>query len=300
MEAIGDIMTSQRNHAGRNAALLQDWNRHMLKFATAIVVAVLLVFMAASGAKAEELSERFGPHDPASKVTIDHSLWNRLLDKHLHAGEDGLNRFDYSGLKKEGLADLRTYLDQLQAVKPEKLSRNEQFAFWTNLYNAKTVDVVAEHYPVESIRDIRLTSFLFPGPWKEDVVKVSGVDLSLDDIEHQIMRPIWRDPRIHYAVNCASVGCPNLLKEAYTGATVETMLDRAARGYINSPRGVRFDGKDIVASSLFDWYASDFGGSTQRILVHIRKYADPVLADRLAGATSISDYEYDWALNDKK
>ena len=114
------------------------------------------------------------------------------------------------------------------------------------------------------------------------------------------MRPIWRDPRIHYAVNCASVGCPNLLKQAYTGATLETMLNRAARGYINSPRGVRFDGKEIIVSSLFDWYAGDFGGSPRRILTHIRKYADPVLADRLAGATEFSDYEYDWALNDKK
>ncbi|MDA7949742.1 MAG: DUF547 domain-containing protein [Hyphomicrobiaceae bacterium] len=293
-------MTPQRNRAGRYAIHLQDWNRYMFRIATATAIAVFLMFVAVQNAQSEELRDRFAPHDPASKVTVDHSAWNKLLARHLHVGEDGLNRFDYAGLKKDGLADLKKYLDRLQAVKPEKLNRNEQFAFWTNLYNAKTVDVVAAHYPVKSIRDIRLTSFLFPGPWKEDVVKVSGADLSLDDIEHEIMRPIWRDPRIHYAVNCASVGCPNLLKEAYTGATLDTMLDRAARGYINSPRGVRFDGKDIVASSLFDWYASDFGGSSRRILVHIRKYAEPVLADRLAGATSISDYEYDWALNDKK
>ncbi len=293
-------MTPPRNCAGHDMDLLRSWNRHILNTLTATVIVVLSVFMLAQAAKAEELAERFAPHDPKSEVTIDHSAWNSLLEKHLHVGEDGLNRFDYAGLNKDGRADLKKYLDALQTVKPAKLNRNEQFAYWTNLYNAKTVDIVAEHYPVESIRDIRLTSFIFPGPWREEVVKVDGVELSLDDIEHRIMRPIWRDPRIHYVVNCAAVGCPNLQKTAYSSAELETMLERAAREYINSPRGVRFDGKDIIVSSLFDWYAGDYGGSTERILTHIRKYADPVLTDRLAGANSISDYEYDWALNDKK
>lgn len=260
----------------------------------------LAIVVTAHGAQAAELFERFAVHDPASKRTVDHSAWSTLLATHLYVGEDGLNRFDYAGLNKSGLSDLKSYLAHLQAVDPAKLTREEQFAFWTNLYNAKTVEIVAGRYPVTSIRDIRLTSFLVPGPWKKKVVKVKGVALSLDDIEHGILRPIWRDPRIHYAVNCASVGCPNLLKQAYSGASLEKMLDRAARGYINSSRGVRFDGNRIIASSLFDWYAGDFGGSTRRILVHIRRYADPVLADRLAGATEISGYEYDWALNDKK
>ena len=293
-------MTTPRNCAGHRMNLLQAWNRHILNTFVATMIAALSVFMLAQAAKAEELAERFAPHDPKSKVTVDHSAWSKLLKKHAHAGEDGLNRFDYAGLNKDGRGDLKKYLGQLQAVKPAKLNRDEQFAFWTNLYNAKTVDIIAEHYPVDSIRDIRLTSFIFPGPWREEVVKVDGVDLSLDDIEHRIMRPIWRDPRIHYVVNCAAVGCPNLQLEAYTSADLETMMERAAREYINSPRGVRFDGKDIIVSSLFDWYADDYGGSTSRILAHIRKYADPVLNDRLAGATSISDYEYDWALNDKK
>ena len=293
-------MTPSRNCAGHNLDHLQTWNRHILNTMVATMIAALSVLMFAQAASAEELAERFAPHDAASKVTIDHSTWNTLLSKHVHAGEDGLNRFDYAALNKDGRADLKKYLDQLQAVKPATLNRDEQFAFWTNLYNAKTVDIIAEHYPVESIRDIRLTSFILPGPWREEVVKVDGVDLSLDDIEHRIMRPIWRDPRIHYVVNCAAVGCPNLQTEAYTSADLENMMERAAREYINSPRGVRFDGKDIIVSSLFDWYADDYGGSTSRILAHIRKYADPVLNDRLAGATSISDYEYDWALNDKK
>ena len=293
-------MTVWRSSSSRQADTSGRRLGRILTDGAGILLVSLMVLLASQGARAADLHEQFAAHDPQSSIKIDNSDWNSLLDMHLHVGEDGLNRFDYAGLKKKGINKLKAYLDRLQSVDPAKLSRDEQFAFWTNLYNAKTVDVVASRNPVKSIRDIRLTSFILPGPWKEKVVTVSGVKLSLDNIEHGILRPIWRDPRIHYAVNCASVGCPNLLKRAYSGEELEEMLDQAARGYINSSRGVRFDGNNIVASSLYDWYAADFGSSTRRILVHIRKYAEPVLADRLAGASKISDYEYDWNLNDKK
>ena len=119
-----------------------------------------------------------------------------------------------------------------------QLNQSEQFAYWVNLYNAKTVDLVVAHYPVRSIRDIGISGLLATGPWGKKVVRVEGVDLSLDDVEHKILRPLWRDPRIHYAVNCASAGrCPNLARSAYTGASLEAMLKVAARDYVNSPRG---------------------------------------------------------------
>ena len=254
----------------------------------------------ATSLMAEELDKRFAAFDQKSSQKIDHSAWDRLLKAYVTADRAGLNRFDYAGLKASGLDDLRKYLGQLQSVNPAKLSRDEQFAFWTNLYNAKTMEIVADKYPVSSIRKIRLSLSLFPGPWREKVMKVMGVELSLDDIEHKILRPIWRDPRIHYAANCASVGCPNLQNQAYTGSALETMLEKAARDYINSPRGVRFDGTKVIVSSLYDWYGSDFGGSVPNILAHIRKYAGPALADRIAGVKQFSDYEYDWALNDRK
>ena len=249
---------------------------------------------------AKELHERFADYDAKSSKTVDHSAWDRLLKKYVSPGKNGLNEFDYDALKGRGLGDLKNYLNYLQSIDPAKLSRDEQFAFWTNLYNAKTVEIVTRHYPVKSIQAIRLSNFLIAGPWGKKVIKVAGASLSLDDIEHAIMRPIWRDPRIHYVVNCASVGCPNLADRAYTGSAIEEMLEQAARDYINSPRGVRFNGSQSVFSSLYDWYGSDFGGSTARILAHIRKYAGPVLAGRIAGVTQIVGYEYDWALNDKK
>jgi len=251
---------------------------------------------------AQELDQRFAAHNPNSSQRVDHSSWDRLLTTYVHSDKNGLNRVDYAGLKRDGLGDLKKYLKLLQGVDPAKLSRDEQFAFWTNLYNAKTVEIIIGHYPVNSIRDIRPTNALIPGPWREKVLKVAGASLSLDDIEHAILRPIWRDPRIHYVVNCAAVGCPNLADRAYTASALEGMLEKAAHAYINSPRGIRFNGSKAVISSLYDWYGADFGGSAPLIMAHIRKYAGPALADRIAGVPQEQevDYEYDWALNDRK
>ena len=115
-------------------------------------------------------------------------------------------------------------------------SRDEQLAYWINLYNALTVKVILDHYPVKSILDIDISPGWFSiGPWGKKLVAVEGVEISLDDIEHRILRPIWRDPRIHYALNCAAVGCPNLLREAFTGATAEVLL-AVVPGGMTSPR----------------------------------------------------------------
>jgi hypothetical protein len=240
----------------------------------------------------------------AAAESVNHSAWDRLLKTYVKQGADGLNRVDYSGFRKGGHAALKAYIVSLQSLDPNSLDRREQFAFYVNLYNAKTIDIVLDHYPVKSIKDIsvggRLLASLTGGPWKAKVVKVNGTALSLDDIEHGILRARFKDPRIHYAVNCASVGCPNLAREAYAGSTLSAQLDASARSYVNSPRGFRFDGKDLVASSIYKWFKEDFGGSDQGVLKHALKYADPDLGTRLKTARSISRFEYDWSLNDTK
>lgn len=254
----------------------------------------------ADDAAAQEVRKLFAAHTQNSTKKIDHSAWSKLLKTHVHRDKDGLNRFDYAGLRAGGLGTLKKYLNHLQKVDPAKLSRDEQFAYWVNLYNAKTVEIVADHYPVKSIRKIRLSGLLVTGPWKKKTMTVSGVPLSLDDVEHGILRPIWRDPRIHYAVNCASVGCPNLARKAYTGSALKGMLDEAAQTFINSPRGARFNGQKIVISKLYEWYGKDFGNNTPQILAHIRKYARPALADKISSLKSKPSFAYDWTLNDKK
>lgn len=250
-----------------------------------------------------DLWSRWLVHDPASTRTIDHSSWGEILQRYLENGRDGVNRVRYAALKTERRPLLQDYLSQLEAVDPDRLARAEQLAFWINLYNAQTVALVVEHFPVESIRDIAISPGLFSiGPWGRKLVTVAGEQLSLDDIEHRILRPIMRDPRIHYAVNCAAIGCPNLRPEPFNGASLETMLQAAARDYVNDPRGVallprRFGSDRLTVSRIYDWFVADFGGDEAGVLAHLRRHAENETASLLSGVERIEAYRYDWALN---
>jgi Protein of unknown function, DUF547 len=273
--------------------------RRLRRLAPILIVLFGCVPAAAFAGAAQAL---FATHAEGSVETIDHSAWDRLLKAFVKPGADGLNRVDYASLKAEGLPALRDYIGALEQADPRELDRNEQFALLANLYNAKTLEIVASRYPVKSIKDISLCGGLVAtvtgGPWKAKVVKLQGVELSLDDIEHGILRPIFKDQRVHYAVNCASVGCPNLRDEAFTGARLNQQLEQAAKDYVNSPRGVSFENGEPTVSSIYVWYVDDFGGDDQGILDHLRKHAGPDLAKRLAGVNSLGGDGYDWSLND--
>ena len=235
--------------------------------------------------------------DAASAETVDHSAWSAFLGAYVVEGEDGINRVRYGDVTVADRTALNAYIAALENIEVTALNRPEQFAYWVNLYNAATIRVVLENYPVDSIRDIKPNVLAF-GPWKMNVVEVMGRKLSLDNIAHDILRVAWDEPRVHYAVNCASVGCPNLAVTAYTGAALEDMLDAAARGYINHPRGARVTDRGLVVSSIYDWYKEDFGGSDAGVIAHLKAYADANLAADLAEMTAIADHAYDWSLND--
>ncbi len=252
----------------------------------------------ASAAPASDLWPRWTAHDPASVRTVDHAAWSGFLSRHLVAGGDGVNRLRYSAAAGDR-ATLDGYLAMLQAVPVGGLARPEQFAYWTNLYNALTVAVVLDHYPVASIRDIDISPGLFAnGPWGAEMATVDGTALTLDDIEHRILRPIWGDARVHYAVNCAAIGCPNLQRTAFTAAALERMLEAGARAYVNDPRGARVEDGRLTASSIYDWFQEDFGGTETGVIGHLRRYADAGLESDLAGIVDIDDFAYDWSLND--
>jgi hypothetical protein len=235
----------------------------------------------------------------------DHDAWDALLKNYVSESEDGVNRVAFARWKGASAdrAALDRYIRDLAAAKPSTLSRNEAFAYWANLYNAITVDVVLDAYPVTSIRDIKSKGaglFDFKaatGPWREKRVTVEGRALSLDDIEHEIMRPTFKDPRVHYAVNCASIGCPDLRREAFVGARLNDQLDAAARDYVAHPRGVRIAGDGMRLSSIYRWFASDFGSAAQ-LRAHLIRYAPGEKAAQIRAATRITGYDYDWALND--
>lgn len=244
---------------------------------------------------------RWEAHVPGSENRVDHSRWDRILEQHLQVGEDGIHRFDYAGLNRSGLQELEAYLQQLGATPVSQLDRDRQLAFWINLYNALTVYTVAQAYPVQSIRDIDISpGFLADGPWGKQLTSVEGEPLTLNDIEHRIIRPLWRDPRVHYALNCASIGCPNLQRSSFRAMDLEDMLDAAARDFVNSPRGVWWEGDELAVSSIYAWFQADFGGDDQGVLAHLSRYAEPALATRLAGVPRIDHYDYDWSLNDPR
>jgi Protein of unknown function, DUF547 len=231
----------------------------------------------------------------------DHAPWGALLARHRKMGADGIARFAYAEATQTERAALAAYIDTLAQIDPRTLTRPAQFAYWVNLYNALTVRVVLDHPPVASILDIRLTPGpLSYGPWRAKLVEIAGARLSLDDIEHRILRPIWRDPRIHYVVNCASLGCPDLPATPLDPRDLERALDDAARAYIGHPRGLAFDGAQIVVSKIYLWFREDFGGDEAGVLAHLAEYAAPATGARLAAARHIADYRYDWALNDAR
>lgn len=235
-------------------------------------------------------------------LRIDHSAWDRLLKQYVQPGADGLNRIDYKAFQSAGHADLKMYISALQRVDMPALSRSGQFALLANLYNAMTIDIVLDHYPVKSIKDISLGGGIVAtftgGPWKAEVLTLMGRALSLDDIEHDLLRPVFKDARVHYAVNCASVGCPNMQTEAFTAEKLDAQLDAAARRYVNHPRAVRVSGHGIVVSSIYHWFKDDFGGDDAGVLAHLTKYAAPELSASLKRATALSGHVYDWSLND--
>jgi hypothetical protein len=235
--------------------------------------------------------------DESSTETIDHRDWQQLLGAYLVTDTvDGIYRFGYASMTAGDRTRLKTYIEQLAAIDPRTISRAEQRAYWINLYNALTIEIVLQYYPVDSIRDIE-GGLLGSGPWKKQLVKVAGQPLTLNDIEHRILRPIWRDPRTHYAVNCASLGCPNLAAEAYTAANMGRLLDEAARAYINHPRGVSLDNGRLKVSSIYNWFDVDFGKSDAAVLEHMAEYAELELARQLGDYDGRIRYDYDWRLN---
>ena len=245
----------------------------------------------------------FTSFNTKSAQRVDHSSFDSFLTKYLISspldnpdtlGANLIRYEDVSAADKQSLID---YINRLQTVKVSTLDRNEQLAFWINLYNAETVRVILENLPVNSIRDIKSSPFDVKGPWNDVRLNVEGTDLSLDNIENKIVRPVFQDARIHYGLNCAAIGCPNLRPKVFTANNLDNALDEQARAFINNPRGAFVENGKLTASRIFLWYGDDYGGDEAGILTHIRRYAEPRLARALTGINTISAYKYDWRLN---
>ena len=266
---------------------------------TALLIAALgfggVTFAAAGSVKATPWPF-WDKAEPKNTRTIDHRVWDSLLKRYVvsnHPSE--INRFRYGDVKKSDRKALKKYLKTLSKIDPRDYRQTEQKAYWINLYNALVVQQVLGSYPIKNITDIGRKGER--GPWDEKIIKIQGKKLSLNDIEHRILRPIWSDHKIHFALVDGSLGAPNLQPKAYTARNMRSMLKQAAREYINHPRGLTLEKGKMRASRVFADHQSDFAKNRAGLLKLFAYYVDDRKALYLLGFQGNIEYHNDWALN---
>jgi hypothetical protein len=220
---------------------------------------------------------------------IDNSIYSLLLKKHVNGG-----RVNYNGFKKdEKLLD--EYLSILSKTDAKTLSKNRRFAFYINVYNAFTIKLILTKFPgVNSIKEI---GGFFSNPWSKKFILLQGKSVSLDHIEHDILRPEFKDPRVHFAINCASKSCPPLLNEPFKGSILDSQLDDQAKKFINDSKNTYFKGDTLFISKIFKWFKDDFSNNP---MIFIKQYASTELKEKLdlqKDSITLRYMDYDWSLN---
>ena len=234
---------------------------------------------------------------PASGFDHSHALFGKVLRTFVEGGS-----VDYAALEQNP-ADLKAYLGQLASVsKTEfgKWTEPEQIAFLSNLYNAATLQLIIDHYPVKSIKKI---GGRWKGPWKQEVVSLFGEKVTLDHVEHDLLRKDYKEPRIHFALVCAARSCPPLRGEPYTPDKLDEQLEDQGRNFMNTPSKNRVDleNRTVYLSRIFKWFSGDFEEASGSVLAFVRPYFPEDLSRQLEeGEFAVEYTDYDWDLNDRK
>lgn len=234
---------------------------------------------------AESINRPETPQMPFSTSIqmADHSAWESLLERFV----DTHGNVDYKTFAGAS-GELDNYLEDLAGKEPpEGAMKNEKLAYYINLYNAATVKLILDNYPVKSIKDIK-------SPWDKKWVKIGDREVSLGDIEHNILRKMG-EPRIHFAINCASYSCPKLLNKAFTATKMETQLQAAAVGFIRDPSNNKISKSSLELSHIFNWYKKDFTENGTLI-----EYIDKFTGEPISSNATIKYLDYDWSLNEAK
>jgi hypothetical protein len=252
----------------------------MLRF---ILVPILVLLATVQGCAAPQLPDM-------DCAPPDHAAWTALLQKHV----DAKGHVRYKGLKQDA-ASLDAYLKLLSDCPPAKnWTKEERLAYWINAYNAFTVKLIIDHYPVKSIKDIgpRLAIPLVNSVWDAKFFKIGGVEMSLNQIEHDILRKEFDEPRIHFAIVCASFSCPRLLNAAFVPKTLEQQLQAQTVDFINDPVRNRIATDKLQLSSIFNWFKGDFT-KNGTLVQFVARYAKVKVSDR----AKVTYLDYDWSLN---
>ena len=228
----------------------------------------------------------------AGSIPPSHQLWNELLKANVKTN----GQVDYKGFIREK-PKLESYLKLLSENAPDrsKWSKNEQLAYWINVYNAHTVKLIVDFYPTKSIRDLgpRIKIPLIKDVWHYKFFKIAGVDMSLDEVEHSILRKEFEEPRIHFAINCASVSCPPLLNEAFVASTLENQLMRVTTTFVNDPSRNKISSQSAQLCSIFSWFKGYFT-KKGTLIEFLNRYSKV----KISPNARISFLDYNWNLNE--
>lgn len=234
---------------------------------------------AAKEEKVMEVAPVITPTAPAP-AKPDHSNWNSLLTKYVNSK----GAVNYAGFKADQ-TKLQAYLEELTNNPPENSwTRNEKMAFWINAYNAYTIKLIVDNYPLKSITDLKGGK-----PWDAKWIKIGAKTYSLNNIENDILRPQYKDARIHFAVNCAAESCPPILNQAWTPELLEVFFNKQAKAFINNSAYNKISANKVQVSKIFDWYKEDFGN----LIDYLNKFS----TTKINAKAKVEFLEYDWALN---
>jgi len=279
-----------------------------VKLATA-VIATLGVFLGLSAMRVEQETVSsvgtvvdpaatggglWSRNTPGSPARVDHAPWTVFLQG-ATLEVRGITKVAFSSLRGDPRKYLDAYVDWLTTLRPSEWERTEQLAYWLNLHNALTVQAIADAGSRGTIDRVRQFPVAQTGPFAERRIMIEGQPLSIDAIVHEVLRPNFADMPFHYGLFTGAAGAPKLRRMAYEGSTVVASLDQQARAFING-HGVRVSRRALELSTLYDWYAADFGGSHDAILRHVQAYADDRLRDGLQERTTIDRFQYNLAI----
>lgn len=257
------------------------------------LIAILLIVTAgtAMAAPTNNLAQHWQPHNADSTATIDHSALTSFLEKYVVKQDGAPNMVRYGDITQADHKALQAYLASLTRVPLAKYNRNEQLAYWINLYNAALLNLVINHYPIKSVRDI-------DNPWNLTVVRIDGINLSLNAIRNRILWPLWHYPILYYGLSWAAIGGPELHDKAYVGDGIYQQLTANARRFIASPQGLTTQDNRLIISKFFEWNSHAFGRTATALISQLREHAKPALSARLDVFHDIAGVRFDWRLND--
>jgi hypothetical protein len=230
-------------------------------------------------------------HRPDSSPP-SHELWDSLLSRYVSSE----GKVNYPGFL-ESEQELDAYLELLNSMPPDtsQWSESEQLAYWINAYNAFTIKLIVDNYPIQSIQDLHPFPYIpfFHTVWHKKLFRINGLPISLDHIEHALLRVQFEEPRIHFAINCASVSCPPLFNRAYQPHLLDKQLENAARGFMGNPEFNQIGPDQLRLSSIFQWFQGDFTRKGS-LVAYIQHYTEIPLSENI----DIDYLPYDWRLNE--